>query len=963
MTIESTVIPHIPDYTLVEQTVQELPGATGLSVEQRLANIEFEFNKLAPLLGQNDFRFVVRLVVESYALFAPGNVSYGSTLPDDNDGARGDVFILYGDIQADDFVIKAHVYNGTAWQVGADAITQLLTPIQQAVSALEGASFVSATAFAEAIAQTQGADEKNQPNGYAGLDAEGKIAASLIATHVQDYWPTAASPGASAGIAEGEFVRTLGFAQVGDGGGAIYKRVSAQPSHPGALQASDDAWFEYYADETGARRANVRAFGAEGNAVNAGTDEAGNWSGADDTAAFQNTELCAVAIGAQRYIPKGNFLVTGEITATETLGLQNSGDVRWYGDGDESVIIDGYLRGASDQMFGYIGIADATDASTVTLSLPASIGDDIITVNDASQLEVGQWLHLTNHSRPVWSPLTAGILGADGDLSTVADGIESVSFDFTTEPRFVVGEWIQIGGKSAWDRFDTSENNAYVRITAVAANKVTLADLPAGWAVDAGTDKKIRIWFRASRIAMEGDPVKIYSIDTDNDQVQLYQRLRVDLPSYAGVDGQGNHIGTTVRRFTAPISDVRFEDFKVVGQDNATNQSSKFCHVVRCIGFRAKRLTLDYLRSYGLHIQDCIDFDTNEIRANEIDLGSVPRYTIQSDGSCYGSVKDCRQFGGRHAVDGGSVDANGIESCYVDVIGNSVSGSYGAALGTHNGTRAWRFVGNVCDSIHLGEGNSVGFGMAGIQARGRQHIIKGNTISGFEAGVYDVYSDGQKTIGNTITHCLRGVVVDQSDGSSIYDNVMDDNVEADIFITSAQVRHSMSRLSIGDNKCDSLSPSLGGIVLEAGDLAWGTDWVLSGRDPLAATPFAQIEAKDRNKEPTFGGKVSVAGDAATDVPLSLKAATVSFPRHVLNVGSVGLSLNSALGELVRFRNDEVSFYGQLKLASYTVATLPAAGAAGRIIHVSDGDAGSQCLAVSDGGNWLRTTLGAAVSAS
>lgn len=52
-----------------------------------------------------------------------------------------------------------------------------------------------------------------------------------------------------------------------------------------------------------------------------------------------------------------------------------------------------------------------------------------------------------------------------------------------------------------------------------------------------------------------------------------------------------------------------------------------------------------------------------------------------------------------------------------------------------------------------------------------------------------------------------------------------------------------------------------------------------------------------------------------------------------------------------------------KLDEYTVAGAPAASLyTGRLIHVSDGDAGSPCLAYSNGTDWLRITLGAAIAA-
>ena len=56
--------------------------------------------------------------------------------------------------------------------------------------------------------------------------------------------------------------------------------------------------------------------------------------------------------------------------------------------------------------------------------------------------------------------------------------------------------------------------------------------------------------------------------------------------------------------------------------------------------------------------------------------------------------------------------------------------------------------------------------------------------------------------------------------------------------------------------------------------------------------------------------------------------------------------------------------GTAVLTSYTVSGLPAASTnTRRLVYVSNGDAGSPCLAVSNGTNWLRIALGTAVSAT
>lgn len=69
-------------------------------------------------------------------------------------------------------------------------------------------------------------------------------------------------------------------------------------------------------------------------------------------------------------------------------------------------------------------------------------------------------------------------------------------------------------------------------------------------------------------------------------------------------------------------------------------------------------------------------------------------------------------------------------------------------------------------------------------------------------------------------------------------------------------------------------------------------------------------------------------------------------------------------DMPRFINRELIPYllEQSRETGYTVASLPAAAEnRGRIVQVSDGDAGSWCLAVSDGTDWRVVPLGAVVS--
>lgn len=86
-----------------------------------------------------------------------------------------------------------------------------------------------------------------------------------------------------------------------------------------------------------------------------------------------------------------------------------------------------------------------------------------------------------------------GFEGASADVTATASGLGSTSLDFTTL-GLVPGQWIKIGGTATTDKFSTSANNDWARMTAIAAHAITLDNLPVGWTVDAGTGKTIKVW-------------------------------------------------------------------------------------------------------------------------------------------------------------------------------------------------------------------------------------------------------------------------------------------------------------------------------------------------------------------------------------------------------------------------------------------------------------------------------------
>lgn len=77
-----------------------------------------------------------------------------------------------------------------------------------------------------------------------------------------------------------------------------------------------------------------------------------------------------------------------------------------------------------------------------------------------------------------------------------------------------------------------------------------------------------------------------------------------------------------------------------------------------------------------------------------------------------------------------------------------------------------------------------------------------------------------------------------------------------------------------------------------------------------------------------------------------------------------MAITAVGGRLDLNGSNGVRSLAPLRSGHYNMGTLPSAAAyLGFIIFVSNGDAGAPCLAVSDGANWLRISLGAAVAAS
>lgn len=107
------------------------------------------------------------------------------------------------------------------------------------------------------------------------------IATVYALTGAADYASRAVAAAASLPSAM-TYLRTAGYLTVGDGGGALYKKVVSQPSHNGKFQSADGAWWEIvYLGQP----VNLLQFGARGDGTT------------DDRAAIQSAIDVAAAAG------------------------------------------------------------------------------------------------------------------------------------------------------------------------------------------------------------------------------------------------------------------------------------------------------------------------------------------------------------------------------------------------------------------------------------------------------------------------------------------------------------------------------------------------------------------------------------------------------------------------------------------------------------------------------------------
>jgi hypothetical protein len=94
-----------------------------------------------------------------------------------------------------------------------------------------------------------------------------------------------------------DYIQLAGYYSAGDGGAALYRRASSEPSHPGKFQSADGTWWELAENVV-----NPRIFGVKGDGAT------------DDAVAFQKAAAVYQALNVDFWCPPGDYNLSSKVS-------------------------------------------------------------------------------------------------------------------------------------------------------------------------------------------------------------------------------------------------------------------------------------------------------------------------------------------------------------------------------------------------------------------------------------------------------------------------------------------------------------------------------------------------------------------------------------------------------------------------------------------------------------------------
>ncbi|MEM8495230.1 MAG: phage tail tube protein, partial [Planctomycetota bacterium] len=140
--------------------------------------------------------------------------------------------------------------------------------------------------------------------------------------------------------------------------------------------------------------------------------------------------------------------------------------------------------------------------------------------------------------------INVGVQGTSGDIqATTSSGnaLTSSSLNFTTL-GLTAGQWVKVGGADAVTQLDTSGINDWVRVSAVAENRLDLDVVPSAWATNTGTGKTVQLLF--GDYVTDGVTVYTYTHEIHDTGIGVYRYQTGVQPNTLAIDGRDRNYAT-----------------------------------------------------------------------------------------------------------------------------------------------------------------------------------------------------------------------------------------------------------------------------------------------------------------------------------------------------------------------------------------------------------------------------------
>lgn len=254
----------------------------------------------------------------------------------------------------------------------------------------------------------------------------------------------------------------------------------------------------------------------------------------------------AVFNGPQNFSDEDTNTCTGIVAATDHYTVEDNDT-----DNPNPVIASGmlvYVTGCSNSANN--GVKTSTGGSATTITVSESLVDE----TPPSTIEIS----------------VCGVEGATGDIDVDANGnLTSTVLDFTTL-GLTVGQGIWVGGAVAANQFTNAENTGFARVTAIAANLLTLDKKSQAFVVEADTTQEIHLLF--------GRYIRNVTVD-DADYLERSFQFEMAYPDLEAVGtdayeyAKGNYCNSM--QLQLALSDKALTTFGFTGTDTPVPTTSR----------------------------------------------------------------------------------------------------------------------------------------------------------------------------------------------------------------------------------------------------------------------------------------------------------------------------------------------------------------------------------------------------